>query len=306
MNNMRTVDDYRQSLLTLLQEHSAYLVADLGILPPKTTEELIIYNQTIFEKCLDDLYKLKKRSALAVLPFQKLKEEFLSKYYTSASKPRFIHAWLKRITSEIVEISKNELKHAISVYRRFEKGKEDSIFKIPYGSKSYRIFEQTALVYDLVKFKFYLYEIENSLPSQGIPITELKFSLTESQLDALFFNLKGRYISSNTAESDFKAVFTLNKVENANRIRWVCTASRNKNQINRSPLFRLIIELNELDSYSNQHLKPEIFAFIANSFADENGNELTKLPEAHRNYKSLEENGALAAMSSLIRKIKER
>ena len=205
------------------------------------------------------------------------------------------------VIDDIRKITGDQCKYAVHLYRLIKSGREEMLFTKMFSPKSHEVFKQYALVYDLVKFKVYLEELSENLE----PIyKDISFGLNSTQVERLYWSLRGIYISNDTTLTNFQAVFNLHKIERNQRIKWVHVASRNKIQLNKSTLLELVFSLNELSSSTGKQLNPEVYAFINNSFEDESGKDLPNLADALRNYKKLKDPNSINAVKKLVANIK--
>lgn len=293
--------DYKNMLDGYLEKGTLPSTVSLNY-PPTNAADVVIFNQWCLATYLKRLYTLRDIAPILVFKLEELQNQFFEKYYTTANKEETVMAARLHAVYDIRKITGNLCGYAVDLYRLIKSGREEKLFAKKFFRKSHEAFKRYALVYDLVKFKIFLEELSKNLE----PVyNDIAFGLNPTQVERLYRSLRGIYICGDTKLNDFRAVFNMNKIEKTHRIKWVHAASRNKNQLNKSTLFELVISLNEVNSYLGKQLKPEVYAFINNSFEGERSEDLSNLVDAHRNYDKLKETNSVIAIRNLIANIKE-
>lgn len=292
--------DYKNLLEAYLTKGRLPLIVSLTD-QPKDANDVVTYNKWCLATYLERLYALQDEAAILIFKLEDLKSRFLEKYYVAPNREEAIMAARMHTIDDIRKITGDQCKYAVHLYNLIKSGREETLFTKKFSRKSYEVFKQYALVYDLIKFKVYLEELSENLE----PIYKnISFGLNSTQIERLYRFLRGAYISNDTKLTEFQAVLNLHKIERGQRVKWVCAASRNKNQLNKSALFELVFSLNELSSSTGKQLNPEVYAFINNSFVDESGKDLPNLKDAYRNYKELKEPNTINIVKKLVADIK--
>lgn len=271
--------------------------------PPTDTTDVVTYNKWCLSTYLERLYNQKDCAPMLVFRLEQLKDRFFEKYYAAADKEETIMAEKTHIIfDDIKKITGNQYRYAVHLYRLIKSGREEMLFTRKFSSKSHEAFKHYALIYDLIKFKVFLEELSENLIPQ---YTNVSFGLSSTQIERLYYRMRGFYIAADTKLSNFQAVFNLHKIEKNQRIKWVHTASRNKAQLNKSTLFELLLSLNELNVNAGKQLNSEVYTFINNSFQEANGNDLPNLTDAYRNYKMLKDPNSINYIKTLVADIKQ-